>query len=360
MERMPSGSSRTVPLKGLLVLTLAVLLVHFALLQASPKALGLGQTPPPRAFITRAIAPTPSGQAAAVPPAPPAVRPKRKAPAPPPVASPLPAEVRTSSSEATPAPPATDETKTPDPSPPEIATTQGDAPADADPQASAPRPPRDQLATLGAVTVPVSGLFKYQVETNKFPLSAKAELRWRHDGEHYDARLELSVFGLARVQTSRGLITPEGLAPVRFSDKYRSEFAAHFNRAQGKVTFSANTPDAPLLAGAQDRLSILVQLAAMLAGDPSRYPPATTIALQAVGPRDADTWLFTVGDAETLSLPGGEQLTLKLVRNPRREFDQKVEVWLAPALGYLPARVRITDANGDFVDQKWLMAEPQS
>jgi hypothetical protein len=58
-------------------------------------------------------------------------------------------------------------------------------------------------------------------------------------------------------------------------------------------------------------------------------------------------------------LPGGDQITLKLVRNPREEFDQKVELWLAPTLGYLPARIKITEQNGDYVDQKWLATEPQ-
>ena len=49
--------------------------------------------------------------------------------------------------------------------------------------------------------------------------------------------------------------------------------------------------------------------------------------------------------------------TLRLVRNPRREFDQKLEVWLAPGLAFLPARIRITEANGDYVDQKWSSSE---
>jgi hypothetical protein len=65
-----------------------------------------------------------------------------------------------------------------------------------------------------------------------------------------------------------------------------------------------------------------------------------------------------VGKEETLILPGGQQATLKLIRNPRQEFDQTVELWLAPALGYLPARLRITEPNGDFVDQKWLATGP--
>ena len=124
------------------------------------------------------------------------------------------------------------------------------------------------------------------------------------------------------------------------------------------MTFSANTPDVSLLSGAQDRLSIMIELATMFASTPGQYPPATTIAIQTIGPRDADTWVFTVGEQETLSLPGGELATVKLLRNARQEFDQKVELWLAPALDYLPARVRITESNGDYIDQKWLSSEP--
>jgi len=43
---------------------------------------------------------------------------------------------------------------------------------------------------------------------------------------------------------------------------------------------------------------------------------------------------------------------LKLTRKPRKEFDQKVEIWFAPSLGYLPVRSRITQQNGDFIDQQ--------
>jgi hypothetical protein len=216
------------------------------------------------------------------------------------------------------------------------------------------RPQAESAVLAGLATVPESVLIKYQVTANKFPYRLNAELGWQKNGEDYETRMEISAFGLSRVQTSRGLVTPQGLAPIRFSDKYRSEVAAHFNREKGKVTFSANTPDVILQAGAQDRLSIMIQLAALIAAAPARFPLDTVIATQTIGPRDADTWLFTVGIQETLSLPGGELPALKLQRNPRQEFDQRVELWLAPALGYLPARIRITEPNGDYVDQKWL------
>ena len=222
---------------------------------------------------------------------------------------------------------------------------------------AAPRTERELAPPTGAVRLPGSALVKYKVEANKFPYSANGELLWQQEGQAYKARLSFSAFGQTRLQTSQGQITPAGLAPVRFADKYRSEVAAHFNREQGKVTFSANTPDAPLLTGAQDRLSVILQLAALVAGNPEQFAPATTVTVQVVGARDADTWLFTVGEEETLSLAGGEQRALKLVRNPRQPFDQKVELWLAAQLDYLPVRLKITEANGDYIDQKWQSIE---
>jgi len=345
---LPSTSSCAVPLKVLAVLTAVVLLTHVALLRATPMGMGLSQSEaPPRAFITRAVELAPAVQAVAAP-----VK----------TETPSLANQRTNSQEAASQPTAAiEKIETVTPSP--VVIAKAEQPSDVDqppsaPPSSEPLNPVAAIASAKTYTIPGSVHFKYKVETNKFPFSANGELLWQLNGTGYDARLEISAFGQARVQTSRGQITPAGLAPLRFSDKYRSEVAAHFNRETGKVTFSANTPDATLQAGAQDRLSILVQLAAMIAGNPRHYPPGATVAIQTIGSRAADTWIFTVAQEEKLTLPGGEQVTLKLVRNPRQEYDQKVELWLAPVLGYLPARIRITEPNGDFIDQKWLSTEP--
>lgn len=358
-------SPRIFSRKVLAALIAAVLLAHIALLSTAPVRSGLNQgliqPPATRAFSTRSVELIPAHQISAVPPVATLVAAPRKntrpAPAkavrPEPTSQPI--ASATGVSPLSPAVPEAPENPSPEPtSPPQTAQVMEKPASEVDPLASAPRPPREPGASVTAYAIPGSMRLRYQVRASKFPFGLNSELLWQQNGENFEARLEFSAFGQARVQTSRGQISPQGLAPLRFSDKYRSEVAAHFDRGLGKVTFSANTPDMPLLSGAQDRLSILVQLGAMIAGDPDHFPPATTIAIQTIGPRDADTWLFTVGSPETLTLPGGEQATLKLVRNPRREFDQKVELWLAPALGYLPARVRITEHNGDYIDQQWL------
>ena len=357
---MNPDASSALPVKVLIALTGAVLVVHLLALQASPAALGLTRVPdePSRAFTTRTIElvppRTPLTDAVASPavaaPAKPA-RPKRE-PQPTAVRQPT-TVVPENRNETVIAPIEVTQPEAGELSPVLAAQTTDNAPVETPPSPPAPRPPREVVQTLNVHALPPPMRLSYTVQADRFPFSLNSELRWSHDGKNFEARLEFSAFGQSRLQTSRGGIAPEGLEPLRFSDKFRSEVAAHFDRQKGKVTFSANTPDAALLAGAQDRLSILVQLAAIVASHPEAYPEATTIAIQTIGPREADTWLFTVGQMEILTLPGGEQTALKLVRNPRKEFDQRVELWLAPAMWYLPVRIRITEANGAYVDQKW-------
>lgn len=356
-----SQGSPALPFKWLGALTIAVLLVHIALLESSTMTLRLGQPQPGQAFSTRSIEAAPTANNAiqrAIAPPKKASPPEPANPNRPDLAAPLTGLDSTTPQSAAAAPA---EVPTPQPSPTPAATAtaaiQNERPPDA-PASEAPA--SDQALAVIAYTVPSSMRFVYKVETNKFPYTLNSELLWQQNGKTYDARLEYSAFGLSRVQTSRGEVTSEGLAPTRFSDKYRSEVAAHFSREQGKVTFSANTPDVALQAGAQDRLSVIIQLGTMLAGDPSRFPPNTTVAIQTIGPRDAGIWVFSVLGDEKISLPGGELSAVKLIRNPRQEFDQKVELWLAPSLGYLPARIRITEANGDFIDQKLLNFQPQT
>lgn len=214
-------------------------------------------------------------------------------------------------------------------------------------QGASTAPPPVRLPAPTRLAFDVTG------QAKKFNYSARAELLWTHDGSHYEARQEVSLFLLgSRSQKSVGQITPQGLAPERFSDRARSEQAAHFDQAKGRVTFSANTPAADVGPGAQDRLSIFIQLGALLAGDPGRFVPGTQITLTTVSARSADRWTFTVEGPETLELPAGPTATLKLQRLPRRDYDQKAELWVAPALGYLPVRIKLTQSNGDFADLK--------
>jgi hypothetical protein len=201
---------------------------------------------------------------------------------------------------------------------------------------------------------PVNLFYDAEGVAKGFTWHAKSELHWQQDGQDYQLRMEVSAFLVgSRTQTSTGRLGPLGLQPLRFGDKPRSaEQAAHFDYDQGRIVFSSNAPQATLAPGAQDRLSVFVQLGALLAGDPARYPEGASISVQTVGTRDAEDWLFTVAGHEELQLPVGPQATVRLERAPRKDYDTRVQVWFAPALGFLPVRMRITQQNGDYVDQQ--------
>ncbi len=232
------------------------------------------------------------------------------------------------------------------------------------PKAESPEPPTPAIETpmaQASLNIPGSVRLKYQMTglSRGLTYHATGEMTWLQDGNRYEATMVVSAFLIgSRSLSSVGDITADGLAPKRFSDKFRSEQAAHFQADQGKITFSANTPDAPWKRGAQDRLSVFFQLASLLAGQPENFPLGTKIPMYTAGQRDVDTWTFSVAGNEELNLPHGSVTAIKLTRDPRQALDQRVEAWFAPALGYWPVRIKITQHEGDYIDQQLSSSGP--
>jgi len=183
-----------------------------------------------------------------------------------------------------------------------------------------------------------------------------ASITWRHDGENYQASLVVSKFLVnLRQWTSKGALTAGGLAPVRFGEKgfRRAEVASHFVRDEGRVIFSANTAPVVLLPGAQDHLSVFMQLASLWAGEPNKLAGGDTLSFQSIGPRQAETWTFVVSPEERITVPGGNMQAIKLTREPTGDYSTKAEIWLAPQLAYMPAHIRLTEPNGNILDMVW-------
>ena len=395
------------PRRTLWILTALVLAAHWLVLQGVPPAWDGSAAPAGKVFTTRSVAvqppavaaaPAPSPSPAAAPPAaapPQPVKPRKVTPARPAVTEPAPApsepaEVaiaepavveptgnteQGADSATTPAIPTTSASAAEAPAP------EASAAVAAAPGAAASAPPPSPTADGSGVDItppggtpgqgtstaappvrlpaPIKLAFDVAGQAKKFDYQARAELVWQHDGARYEARQEVSAFLVgSRTQRSTGLVTAQGLQPERFGDRNRSERAAHFDYQRGRVTFSANTPEAAIGPGAQDRLSVFIQLAGLLAATPDRFVPGTQLTLTTVSATGADRWTFTVEATETLNLPAGTLPALKLQRLPRRDYDQKAELWLAPDMGYLPVRIKITQANGDFADLRLRNSSP--
>jgi hypothetical protein len=186
--------------------------------------------------------------------------------------------------------------------------------------------------------------------------SGTGQLSWKHNGSEYELLLESSSLGISvATQRSTGVLDAMGLAPERFSDKRfnRSEQAAHFRRLQGVVQFSNNKPETALLPGMQDRLSVLLQLAGIIGGNPKRYEIVNRINLPVAGVDGAEWWEVSLEKPLDINVPAANMRAIKLVRKPRHEFDQQLELWLAPEMGYLPIRIRQSDeqsSEGNFTE----------
>jgi len=196
--------------------------------------------------------------------------------------------------------------------------------------------------------------FQYDVvgESKGIRFNANGELLWQHDGVNYQMKLDISHMLLgSRIQTSVGQLGPQGLQPKRFGEKNKQEMAAHFEREKGQVVFSANSTPQALQVAAQDRLSMFAQLAAVLAGTPELRQNGQLLSFQIVSSKSAELWSFQVADSELLNLPAGKLTALKVSRLPLQNHDQTADIWLAPAHGYLPVKVRIVQSNGDVFEQ---------
>jgi hypothetical protein len=331
--------------RQLVPLTLAVLAAHAVLLRMHAQGLVQPGSDAVRSLVTRTIVPAPAEPAtvAIAPLAAPAL-PQRASLAP----KPAPAATRAAPPEAS---------STPQAAAPEVLpapAVEAPAPLETAPPAIAVVEPSSSRAVPLAIPAPVRLRYELVGERRGITLHGSADLEWRHDGTDYEAKMSWQgMLFLRREQRSSGRITSEGLAPRSFHDRSRGEQATHFDHEGGRVTFSNNRPDAQLALGTQDRLSMVLQLAALIGGHPARYPPGTQIAVPTASTREAEAWFFDVVAEEDLVLPGGAVRALKLQRKPRKEFDSQIELWLAPRMDYAPVRLRLTYPNGVTVDQRW-------
>ena len=235
------------------------------------------------------------------------------------------------------------------------ATVVASAPA---PEAAAAAAAADTLsAPVYPTRLPPSATLSYALTRHSAGMVAHgtAELHWQIEDGEYALTLDgLSASPALRFELrSRGAVDAAGVAPVRYTDRRRGGAvqAANFQRDKQLISFSGAPLQWPLPAGAQDRASWMLQLAAVVEADALRYVPGAELALFVVGARgDADPWRFTVQPPQDLELPAGMVTAARVLRRePRRRFDLRVEVWLDPQRHHLPVQLRLSNGAGDDV-----------
>ena len=221
-------------------------------------------------------------------------------------------------------------------------------------------PPASNALTAKTGDFPPSTQINYKLVGQERGLiyNASGSLKWQAQAANdkglpraYEAELQVKAFLVgSRVWRSTGSLTDIGLAPLRYSDRWRGERAAHFETANQKISFSGNMPSAPLQAGAQDQVSLFIQMAAAVTA--KNYAPGSQLMVQTATARDAVNWTITFQSTEEIVVDGKKLETQRWVCLPRGKYDSQIELWLSPAHGGLPLRIKISQVNGNFIDME--------
>jgi hypothetical protein len=227
-------------------------------------------------------------------------------------------------------------------------------------------PASDILPRITPEAVPSSLHLRYRVRGSFafVPLFADGDLIWRRWDSRYDARLRLDAGWLgARERASAGAITATGLQPLRYTDRARYDRDTEFDwlRAEARLGRGGTTTLTP---GTQDLVSLYIQLACLFAAHattPRLSTPGTPLPLPVLGNgKSVEHWRILVQGEETLDLPGGQLYTRKLLRLPEASDKLGAELWLAPALSWMPARIRLREEGSSDIDLRWSQTLPSA
>ena len=223
--------------------------------------------------------------------------------------------------------------------------------------ASAPAAASAPHAAAGVkFSVPPSGELQYDTFYNGVR-NQPGTIHWTSNAQSYEMVVSVPLpFVGTFVYSSHGRIDAFGLAPDQYIEKRgrRPEDVAIFNRTDKNIAFTRTPTTLPLPDGAQDRFSMVMQLASLVRGDPAAYKPGVTRQFFVVDNNSGENWpVETIGD-ETIRTAQGYLETRHFKRLPRHDGDlRRIDVWLAPSLGWLPARIMQTEPNGTQFELVW-------
>jgi hypothetical protein len=229
--------------------------------------------------------------------------------------------------------------------------------ANADASASATSTASAPQASPGVkFSVPPSAEMQYDTFYNGVR-NQPGTIHWTSSAQNYEMIVSVPLpFVGPFVYSSHGRIDAFGLAPDQYVEKrgHRAEDIAIFNRTDKKIGFTRTPTTLPLPDGAQDRFSMVMQLASLVRGDPAVYKPGITRQFFVVDSDSGENWpVETIGD-DTIRTAQGYLETRHFKRLPRHDGDmRRIDVWLAPSLGWLPARIVQTEPNGTQFELVW-------
>ncbi len=194
-------------------------------------------------------------------------------------------------------------------------------------------------ADIKGLNIEGSGLIEWDKSADKYTISS-------------ETRTPLT--GILIAEKSEGLIEPTGLAPEIFSIKrFRKELiTTRLDKKNRQIHYQGNAASSSLEGGEQDRLSVVWQLASLARTTPTKFSASSKHKFIVVGSHDSDVWLFDVKKTQRIQTGLGEVDAIHITRIPSENPDaQSMEIWLAASLDWYPVKIRLSEKNGDYVEQ---------
>jgi hypothetical protein len=227
--------------------------------------------------------------------------------------------------------------------------------------AGAAQPASSAASSADGFDWPASTRVSYHLVGNyRGPVDGRAQVEWIRIGARYQVNIDLLVgpdFApiISRRMSSEGEVGPAGLVPQRYDEDTQVVFR---DRRRVTVLFE---PDAVVLGngqrrerlpGVQDTASQFIQMTWFFTMRPESLQVGKAVEVPLALPRNTDRWVYDVIGEETLQTSFGslQAFHLKPRRAVQKPGDLSAEVWFAPALRYLPVRIRIEQDATTFLD----------
>jgi hypothetical protein len=222
--------------------------------------------------------------------------------------------------------------------------------------------PKTELSSEFSLYFPDSAELSYEVERidkSNSRVTGNAKLNWKIKASYYSIKMEVQanmVFTNIQLYSmqSEGDLNHLGLRPRLATEKRlnRSETATHFDSKAATILFSSSNQKVAMQGVAQDRSSLLLQLASAVKSDATQFTPGRIFSMQVGEDRAAITYVFEVIGTEKISTKLGTFDALHLVRKPLSgSYQSQLDLWFAPELGGYPIQIRNTEGNGSITTQ---------
>jgi hypothetical protein len=218
--------------------------------------------------------------------------------------------------------------------------------------ASAPLAPASAPATPGLDSWPADTRLSYRL-TGWYSgeLHGSARVQWQRQQERYQTRIDIDLGLIGYTFLSQGEVAGEVLSPRAYEESTtgRSRIV-QFGPEAVVINDGRTLPRPPRV---QDTASQFVELSHRFSTGEEQLEVGRNVSVWLARPGGVDLWTYDIVDRELLRTPQlgvVEAFHLKPRPIVASRGNITAEMWFAPALQYLPVRIRVNMGTESFVD----------